>query len=207
VTAAVNSILICCWKLVLFGANDACLPEAPTLQHVPLQSFKKNLKALITHPLVVAQQPKIILVTPPPIDETQQEIMDATRGSPLARRAAVTAEYAEAVRGLGVEVGGELLVLDLWSAVMEEAILETPSFRPGGPLLGQRETGRSEALTNLMPDGLHLGSSGYKIFLRELLAAIEKKWPDTLGAETYIFPDWRIAPRILGDTTLKGVTS
>lgn len=197
-------LLTCFRKLILFGANDAALPEAPTLQHVPLHTFRRNLKAIITHPLVAVHRPKIILVTPPPVEETQQTIKDASRGSPLTRRAAVTAEYAMAVRDVGVEVGGELVVLDLWSVVMEDAILRTPTYKPGQPLLGTKETGPNEALINLIPDGLHFSTSGYKIFLRALLEVMEKKWPDKSAENSYVFPTWQTAPKAADDTSLEG---
>jgi hypothetical protein len=160
---------------------------------VPLQIYKQNLKALITHPAVVAHHPKIVLVTPPPIDETRQEEFDAIRGYPLCRRARITAEYAEAARQAGAEIGGDLVVLDLWSAVMAEAIRRTPNPNPNGPILGTKQLGSNKALTNLMPDGLHFGNAGYSIFFKVLLYAVESKWP-TLPP--YIFPLWNVAPKI-----------
>jgi lysophospholipase L1-like esterase len=153
-----------CIKLLLFGANDACLPHAPTGQYVPLKVYKQNLQGLITHPAVVAHRPKIILVTPPPIDENQQEEVDAMRGYPLCRRADVAAEYAEAARQVGAE-NGDLLAVDLWSAVMAEAIRSAPNHDPNGPVLGSKQLGSNEALVGLAPDGLHFGSAGYSIFI------------------------------------------
>jgi isoamyl acetate esterase len=179
-------------KLVLFGANDACIADAPTRQHVPLQIYKQNLKTLVTHPIIQAHHPKIILATPPPIDEIRQEETDATRGSPLCRRANVTAEYADAVRQVATEVGGDLIVLDLWSEVMEVALRKTVKHNPDGPIIGTKELGSNEALTNLMPDGLHFGGAGYSKFFEVLLTALESKWPN---APPFIFPDWRVAPK------------
>jgi isoamyl acetate esterase len=155
--------------------HDACFPDTPTKQHVPLQVYKQNLKALVTHPVVAVHHPKIILVTPPPIDEMRQEEVDAAKGYPLCRRASVTAEYAEAARQVGAEIGGDLMVLDLWSAVMAEAIRRTPNPNPNGPILGTKQLGSSKAPTSLMPDGLHLGNAGYSIFLQALLSALESK--------------------------------
>lgn len=184
-------------KLILFGANDACLPDAPTNQHVPCETYKTNLKALITHAAVVAHRPKIILAIPPPIDEARQEAADALKGNPLCRRAVVTAKYAEAAREVAREVGGDLLVLDLWSAVMEEAIRNTPDHNHSGPILGSKELGESKALSHLMPDGLHFGSAGYRLFFKLLLSVIESKWPSpTTAADAYVLPEWHKAPRM-----------
>jgi len=102
------------------------MPASQT-QHVPLQISKLNLKALVTHPAVVAHHPKIILVTPPPIDEIRQEEVDDAKGYPLCRRASVTARYAEAARQVGAEFGGDRVVLELRSAVMAEAIRRNPT--------------------------------------------------------------------------------
>ncbi len=182
---------------MLFGANDACVPESPTNQHVPLQTFKTNLKTIITHPLVAAHHPKIILLTTPPIDEITQEEKDATNNYPLCRRASTTAKYAEAVREIGANVGGDLVVFDLWTVVMNEALKKTPAHDPKGPILGTKELGSSKALTDLMPDGLHFGGDGYTIFFKALLSTIEGKWPSSdFTTESWVFPEWRVAPRI-----------
>lgn len=186
---------------MLFGSNDACIPESPTNQHVPLQTYKKNLKTIITHPLISAHRPKIILVTPPPIDEVTQEEKDATNNYLLCRRASTTAKYAEAVRDLGTDVGGDIAVFDLWNVIMNEALDKTPGHDSNGPILGTKELGNSKALTNLMPDGLHFGGHGYTIFFKALLSTIEAKWPSTdPKTESWIFPEWRLAPRIKYDT-------
>jgi lysophospholipase L1-like esterase len=191
-----------CWKLILFGANDACLPDAPTKQHVPLPVYKNNLKTIVTHPSVVAHHPKIILLTPPPIDEVRQEETDASKGNPLCRRANTTAKYAEAVRQVGAEVGGDLLVLDLWTTIMEEALKKTPSHDSNGAILGSKELGSSKALNALLPDGLHFGGAGYAIFFQALLSAIDGKWPDLAAPQdSYVFPEWRVAPSIRSDTS------
>ncbi|KAK5690157.1 hypothetical protein LTR17_026014 [Elasticomyces elasticus] len=58
--------------LIMFGANDARLPNTPggPDQHVPLEDFKSNIRHMVSHPSVTAHESvKIILVTPPPVDE------------------------------------------------------------------------------------------------------------------------------------------
>lgn len=105
----------------------------------------------------------------------------------------MTAEYAEAARQVGAEIGGDLVVLDLWSAIMAEAIRRTPNQNPNGPILGTKQLGSNKALTSLMPDGLHLGNAGYSIFFKLLLSALESKWPTSCP---YIFPEWHVAPKI-----------
>jgi len=61
-------------KLILFGANDACLKDGPTSQHVPLQIYRENLKTILNHSSITAHSPTIFLVTPPPINEVHLEV-------------------------------------------------------------------------------------------------------------------------------------
>lgn len=55
--------------MLLFGANDACLPGSESGQHIPLETYKGNLRRIIQHPAVQIHQPHLILVTPPPVNE------------------------------------------------------------------------------------------------------------------------------------------
>lgn len=57
---------------IFFGANDARLPNTPggPDQHVPLEQYKSNLRKIATHQCIQAHSViRIILVTPPPVDE------------------------------------------------------------------------------------------------------------------------------------------
>jgi lysophospholipase L1-like esterase len=186
------------YLILLFGANDAALPDT-TGQHIPLQEYKENIMALLTHPLITAHCPRLILVTPPPIDEVQCEVGDIAKGGLLARRADITAEYASAAREIGIHFDGNLVVVDMWRAIMEEALKHTKNA-PKDVLLGSKALGRSDSLVHLLPDGLHLSAAGYAIFFREILSAIEQKWPDTVSpsepSDTFVFPYWAKAPKL-----------
>ena len=87
---------------VFFGANDACVPGHP--QHVPLPTYISSLREIISYKGLNSHDTKIILITPPPVDEWQMGNNDRT--------AEHTAKYASACRNLGEEL--ELPVLDLW---------------------------------------------------------------------------------------------
>ncbi|KAI9733734.1 MAG: hypothetical protein M1818_007148 [Claussenomyces sp. TS43310] len=184
------------YLLILFGANDACLQSSPTRQHVHLETFSRNLRALIDHPQVTAHKPRIILVTPPPIEETECEAVDAEKGYSLSRHVAVTAEYAQAVRDIGESAGDHVVVLDLWRTIMDEAVKQTDLDKTSPMLPGTRELGTNDYLKSIMPDGLHLNAVGYTIFLRELLDTLEKKWPkDTPEMQAFVLPNWRTATK------------
>jgi len=101
-------------KLVFFGANDACLADSPTGQHVPLAKYAENLRAIIKDPSVTAQSPRLILVTPTPVDEYQLDATESLKGyARPSRTAEHTRKYAVKCKEVGDELG--LTVLDLWS--------------------------------------------------------------------------------------------
>ena len=133
--------------MIFFGANDACLPSSDSGQHVPLDTYRQNLRKIIQHPSVTAQTPRLILVTPPPIDEYSMEVSDAAKGIfGVRRRADHTKLYAEACREVGQDLG--LIVLDLWSIFMDAA-----GYEPGKPLPGSKKTGKNVVLDRLLSDG------------------------------------------------------
>ena len=144
---------------MFFGANDACLPGSSTDQHVPLDQFKKNLKAIVNHSCVVAQKPRMILITPPPVNEYRLEESDLVKGLTDPRRTAEhTKKYADATREIGAELG--VVVFDIWSLFMAKA-----GWKAGQPLVGSKKAPRSEILDKLLVDGQFLG----KIITRSLM--------------------------------------
>ncbi|RCI15460.1 hypothetical protein L249_3363 [Ophiocordyceps polyrhachis-furcata BCC 54312] len=85
--------------IVLFGANDAVLPLPTTSQHVPIDEYTKNLEAIIHHPRIAAHKPKVLLVTPPPINEMKLAELDLAAGHPsVTRNFDTTAAYSERAR-------------------------------------------------------------------------------------------------------------
>ena len=134
--------------MIFFGANDACSADARNGQHVPLHAYKRNLDDIITHPAVRAQQPRLILVTPPPVEERLLEARVKSFGyEKLNRFNDVTALYADAVREVGDAHG--VAVLDLWKAFMVEA-----GWKAGESLPGALDGAECAALRRLLVDGL-----------------------------------------------------
>ncbi|KAI1164258.1 SGNH hydrolase [Nemania serpens] len=174
------------YLLVLLGANDACLPVPTSSQGVPVDQFKENLFKIITHEHIKAHNPKILLVTPPPLDEIQSSLIDLEHGhKESVRKASVSAQYSEVVRQVAAEVPGVVLV-DLQKALMEKAISLTPDYDPSGPPLGYPEGGKRGALEQLLPDGLHISGEGYRVLFDIVKPHI------TLPDDYYVYPDWRI---------------
>lgn len=130
---------------MFFGANDAVLP--PGDQHVPLETYKESLKAIVTHDVVNAQKTKILLLTPPPVNEYQLEPNDFAKGlRTLSRTATNTRIYADACREVGNSLG--IPVVDIWSAFMKQA-----GWTEGQPLAGSKSAPANEKLAALLSDG------------------------------------------------------
>ena len=127
--------------MVFFGANDSCLKGAAGSQHVPLETYKQNLERLITNKRVLKQKPRIIVVTPPPINEYATEENDRSKGYLEPRRkASHTKLYADAARQVATNHGAA--VLDLYAVFMNHAgqkdsdlILEGSKEKPPNPFL------------------------------------------------------------------------
>ncbi|KAK2762575.1 hypothetical protein FQN54_000748 [Arachnomyces sp. PD_36] len=173
---------------IFFGANDAVLPGG--VQYIPVEDYKRNLKAIIQHPAVKEQNLTVFLLTPPPINEYQTEVMDHGHGHDrLQRTASNTKVYADACREVGAELG--VIVVDIWRAFMTFV-----GWEEGKPLDGSKDVPENAALAKLFSDGLHFKPGGYRIVYNELLRVIRKDCPD-LAPENIemILPDWVVAPQ------------
>ncbi|KAH8591798.1 GDSL Lipase/Acylhydrolase family protein-like protein [Bisporella sp. PMI_857] len=185
------------YLLILFGANDACLPDCPTKQHIPLSEYRENLKKIITHPSVKAHNPTILLVTPPIVNEVHLGVEDKKKGFPeVSRRNDFTSQYATTVREIVAEVASpKLQLIDLWNALQN--ISAAASANDDDPQKFPRnQSGDSEVLRNLLVDGLHLTGDGYKIFLGGILPLVGPTWAqEPLEEPSWVFPYWTNAPQ------------
>ncbi|KAF1991117.1 lipolytic enzyme [Aulographum hederae CBS 113979] len=173
---------------MFFGANDACFPTARNNQCVPIPRFTANLIKMLTHPCLLAHQGvRLILITPPPINEYLQAILDNVKGYEQTRRSAFnTMLYANAVKDVGRDLN--IPVVDIWTAIMLKA-----GWHPGqdGPLPGSEGCPRNEVLDDMLHDGLHLSPNGYKVLYDEMNKLIETCWPDQKADNLpYVLPAW-----------------
>jgi len=158
---------------LFFGANDAALPDrTSSQQHVPLEEYKRNLHAMVSH-LKSLHIHHIILITPPPVSEPHRFIhVEKTYGVKLEKpeRTNTTAgQYADAVITVGEDLG--LPVLDLWRSFQEERNWQE----------------------RLLCDGLHLTAEGNTlvgVLLKELIGSSFK---DELAFDSlpWDLPEWR----------------
>ena len=129
---------------MFFGANDSALRrDGPENQHVPLNDYKQNLKAIINDPTVKIHSPRILLITLPPIDEYK---LDAG-WLPGSRKAEITKQYAEACCEVGADENVE--VLDLWTEMIKETVGSID--QPGVP--GSKKLPEFRKLSALFTDG------------------------------------------------------
>ncbi|KAI9832649.1 MAG: hypothetical protein M1819_004234 [Sarea resinae] len=149
-------------QFLLFGdsltqqssSQDRGFAFAPALQngsvskqHVPLAQYRANLFATLTHPAVERQNPRLILITPPPVDEFALERDDAQYGITEPRRTAEhTRLYADAAREVGRELN--VAVLDLWTTMVKAA-----GWQEGQPLPGSKAAGQNLFLQGHLRDG------------------------------------------------------
>ncbi|KAG4025361.1 hypothetical protein MFRU_060g00370 [Monilinia fructicola] len=160
--------------LIFLGAND--LSRGPFMnQYVPLHQFTENLKKIISHPLVKAHNPSIILVTPAPVDEATCKDTNVEWGvSDEPRRVKDTRDYRNAVKKIGEDE--KLAVVDIWSKFMSSC-----GWNEGDDVTkmpGLEENGKDERLRKLLYDGLHFSGEGYKILFEEVTKCIAEKIPD-----------------------------
>ncbi|OTA99177.1 hypothetical protein M426DRAFT_325373 [Hypoxylon sp. CI-4A] len=173
------------YLLVLLGANDACLPIPTNTQGIPIDQYKENLTKIVTHEHIKAHNPKILLITPPPIDEIRITVLDLAVGHTQAtRQAAVSAAYSETARKVAAETG--VVLIDLQKALLDKAISSTPDFDASGPPLGH-PGGKRGALEQLLPDGLHMSGEAYKV-----LFDLVKPHIGPLPQGQTVFPEWRV---------------
>ncbi|EFJ15187.1 hypothetical protein SELMODRAFT_156096 [Selaginella moellendorffii] len=140
---------------IFFGANDAALPDrGSSHQHVPLPTYKTNLKRIISHLKAVSKRTHIVLITPPPIDEkARREFAIHTYGRDAhelpERTNAVAQEYASACKAVAAEEN--VAVIDLWT------------------LFQKNHDWRSIYLS----DGLHLTAAGNGVVFDQVVQAFK----------------------------------
>ncbi|XP_028907687.1 isoamyl acetate-hydrolyzing esterase 1 homolog [Ornithorhynchus anatinus] len=149
---------------IFFGANDSALKDENPKQHIPLDEYVENLKAMIQY-LESVDVPgnRVILITPPPLCESAWEKECIAQGCKLNRLNMVAGEYAKACVQVAKECGTE--VLDLWTLMQKD----------------------NQDFTSYLSDGLHLSAKGSEFLASLLWPLLEKK----LATLPLILPCWR----------------
>ena len=146
---------------IWFGANDASDPKLNARQPVPVEQYTQNLKDMINYIRRIydgQNQPHIVLITPPALDQDAFLITFRTRTeNPSApfpdRRPELVEPYVEAV----IKVAKELQVpyLDLFHEMQK-----SPDWK------------------KYLMDGLHLSSDGNRFVFTHLVELITSNFPE-----------------------------
>ncbi|KAH7038160.1 SGNH hydrolase-type esterase domain-containing protein [Microdochium trichocladiopsis] len=178
------------YLVILLGANDATRLDHPSnRQGVSLAEYESNILSIVNHEHIKAHKARILLVTPPPLDEIGMALTDLAFGmGEVTRYARLSAKFSQAVRDIAAKLqseGRDVRLLDLHEAIMSEAEKRTPR-EPGTPLLGY-PGGVRGALETLLPDGLHINADAYKILYSLIMRNMDAFPPYPEG---YVHPDW-----------------
>lgn len=145
------------WWCGLTGANDAVLPGM--VQHVPLEEYKQNLRAMAKYFSSLSPDTTVLLLTPPPLHEddwnSELKTITGSPNPPVDRSFNVTRLYGEAVKEVGAEMG--LAVVDVHGAL-------------GG------HTGKDVYRQHLC-DGLHLNATGNALVFKAVVEALKETAP------------------------------
>ncbi|NXS58735.1 IAH1 esterase, partial [Brachypteracias leptosomus] len=148
---------------IFFGANDSALKELNPKQHVPLEEYTANLKSMVQYlKSVDVTEDRIILITPPPLQESAWEQACLAKGEKLNRRNATTGQYAQACVQVARDCGTE--VLDLWTMMQKK-----------------------QDFSSYLSDGLHLSAEGNRFLAAQLWSHLDKK----LSTLPLLLPYWR----------------
>ncbi|KAH0985781.1 hypothetical protein GBA52_012958 [Prunus armeniaca] len=139
---------------VFFGANDACLPDrCSAFQHVPVNEYKQNLHSIVSFLKKRWPTTRILLITPPPIDEDgrlQHPYIDNPSNLPERTNKAAGA-YSEACVAVARESGNP--VIDLWTKMQQFPDWEKAHLR----------------------DGLHLTPQGNMVVIEEVVLKLKNE--------------------------------
>ncbi|KAL1560308.1 GDSL esterase/lipase-like protein [Salvia divinorum] len=138
---------------VFFGANDAALPDRDSgFQHVPLDEYKQNLLAIVAYFKKQWPSARIILITPPPVDDNARLLypfVEKPSGRP-ERTNEAAGQYAKQCLDVAAECG-------LPAIPLCEKMQQLPDWKP------------------LLSDGLHLSQKGNKFVFDEVINILAKE--------------------------------
>ena len=148
--------------LIFLGANDSALQSLNQRQHVPLAEYESNLVALGRAIKEQHPESRLLVLTPPPVDETAwlaRLRLYAPGARESDRTLATTAAYAAAALAAARALGAP--ALDLFGGMSAVG-----SWR------------------SLLSDGLHLTKEGNAFVAQRVVAAIEESWPELAVSTT-----------------------
>ncbi|AEY95719.1 FACR201Cp [Eremothecium gossypii FDAG1] len=153
---------------VFFGTNDAAMDSVQT---VPLVEYVRNMTEMVQ--MLHAANIKVVLVGPALHDAHKWLRDESGSVTPGSRNNANNKLYSDALAGVAREQRTGFV--DLHRAFSEA----------GG-----------ERWSDLLVDGIHYSGRGYEVFYKELMAVIDRTFPELSPDNVpFRFPNWRdVAP-------------
>ncbi|KAL7942034.1 SGNH hydrolase [Trichoderma barbatum] len=145
--------------VVEIGINDAAERD---MQTVPVETYCKNLEWIVEQARKSGVE-RVIVVGPGPVDEDMLE-------HPIYNRVMQNLKYSEAAKDVAARCG--VPFIDMWHSMMAQV-----GWKKGQPVPGSSGSGGT-VLKELLTDGVHLTGKGYRIWFDELLAVINKDFPE-----------------------------
>jgi len=146
---------------VFLGANDASL-TINKKQHVPIKEFEENLeKIILTFGTYGIPKEKVIIISPPPIDEINFAVFCRNGGYPLNRLFLTTKQYSEVA--VAVAKRNRCAFVDYHSIVLQQDDWQT-----------------------CLCDGLHLSQRGSTLLFKQLKPILD----DWSSKYPVMFPIW-----------------
>ncbi|XP_075499992.1 GDSL esterase/lipase CPRD49-like [Primulina tabacum] len=148
--------------VVYFGGNDSMGPHESGLgPHVPLQEYVENMRKIAIHLMNLPQQPHIIFLGCPPVNEVKLRENLSPHVSEILRTNELCRLYSEACIELCREL--DVKVVDLWTAIQK----------------------RENWLNDCFTDGIHLSAEGSKVVAEEILKVLEEaEWEPSLRRDS-----------------------
>ncbi|EGW13807.1 Isoamyl acetate-hydrolyzing esterase 1-like [Cricetulus griseus] len=162
---------------VFFGANDATLKDENPKQHVPLDEYSANLRAMVQYLRSVdILEERVILITPPPLGEAAWEKECILKGCKLNRLNSIVGEYANACLQVARDCGTN--VLDLWTLMQKD----------------------NQDFSSYLSDGLHLSPKGNEFLFSNLWPLLDKK----VSSLPWLLPYWNDVEEAKPERSLLG---
>jgi len=150
---------------IFLGANDAVLSDIHP-QYVPLNQYSENLKQMLKEIKTLHPNIRVILITPPPINERDWGNHRKSQNREMDRKLSVTKKY----RDTCIEIGKmeNIPTLDTWTLFL-------------GPEGSTNWSNIEESTATFLIDGLHFNQKGNEILFEGIISFIESHWPDMIA--------------------------
>ncbi|KAI8614024.1 SGNH hydrolase-type esterase domain-containing protein, partial [Chytriomyces sp. MP71] len=149
---------------LLIGTNDS--RNASTPQHVPLETYRKNVKEIVSILHAGVANTRILLLTPPP-------------SAALVTRHPFYFRTLRAYRDACLDAIAEMHAEEAWFATQVAVLDLWELFVPGGEF--DEDAFDPEAVLGRFfhaEDKLHFSLEGHAFVAKSILAVIAKEWPE-----------------------------